>query len=201
MNVYVPSHPLKTSHVVAFKTHLFHSRIPFENPNSNNHLRVLTLLRYTQTTGPSAVIQLWLNTFATTPDPVVFPERQITHTSITNPIPPAMVDSVEPSLPLYLVLPPFRMIVIVIASGKHKSRRRLPDLLGQGVHMMAFPLFNQGCHTPTNPLLTTFHPRGRRSRRRSLRTRTNTTIITRPTNPRSATAREMADLTQGLTIP
>lgn len=200
MNVYVPSHPQKTRHVVAFKTLLSHSPThTFENPNNSSHLRVLALLKCSQTTGPSTVIQLWPNTSAIILDPVVFPEPLIIHQSITNPIPPAMVDSVGPSLPLYLVLPPFRMIVIAIASGKHKSRRHPLDLLGQGVHMMAFPLSSQGHHTPTNPPLTTFHLRVRRSR--SLLTRTNTTTITRPTNPRSATAREMADLTQDLTIP
>lgn len=200
MNVYVPSHPLKTRHVVAFKTHLFHSPTHIlENPNNNNRLRVLVLLRYIQTIDPSTVIQLWLNTSATIPDLVVSLGRLITHQSITNPIPPAMVDSVGPSLPPYLVLPPFRMIVTVIASGKHKSRHRPPDPLGQGVHTMASLLFNQVCHTPINPLLTT--SRFRLRRRRSLLTRTNITTITHPTNLRSATARERVDPTRGLTIP
>lgn len=196
MNVCVPSHPPTTKHVAGSKTHLFHSPLPIsENSSSNNHLIIPVLPTHTQTKDPSTAIQPSLNTFETILAPEAFLERPTAPQSVTNPIPPATVDSVGESLPLCLVLH-FR--TIVIASGSHKFNHRLPDLPGQGVPMMPFLPFNQGCHTPISFLFPmTSHPRVRHKLNRNLLIRNNTSVTTHLTNLWSETARGITDPTRG----
>ena len=195
MNVYVPSHPLTTKRVAGSKTHLFHSPLPTsENPINNNHLITPVLTTHTRTNDPSTAIQLSLNTFETILAPEVSLERPTTRQSTTNPIPPATVGSVGEYLPLRLVLP-FRTIVIV--SGSRPFNHRLPDLPGQGVPMMPFPLFNQGCRTPINFLPTISHLRVRHNRSRNPFTRNNTFVTTHPTSLWTATARGTVGRTRG----
>ena len=194
MNVYVPSHPPTTKHVAESKTRLFPSPLISENSNSSNNLITPALPTHTRTKDPLTAIQLLLNTFETILAPEVFLERPTVPQSFTNLFPPATAGSVGESLPLCLVLP---FPTIAIVSEIHKFNRPLPDLPGQGVPMMPFPLFNQGCHTPISLLLTTSHLQAPYSHSHSLFTRNSTSATTHPTNLQSGIARGTIDHTRG----
>lgn len=182
-------------HVVESQTHLFRSPPPITgNFNSSNHPTTPARPTHIRTKEPSTAILLLRNIFVTILALEVFLERPTTYRSATNFTHPAMVDSVGESLPLRLALPPFH--TIVIASENHKSSH-LPDLPGQEVPMIPVRLSNQGCHIPTNLPPTISRLRVCRRHRHSPPTRTNTSITTYPTNPRSATARETVDHIQG----
>ena len=193
----MPSPLLRTRHVVGSKTPQFHFLISIpENLNNSNYFWALVLLMCTRNTGPSTVIRLLLNIFATILVQVVFQESPIIHQPIMNRIPLATADRVGVPLPHCLVPLPF--LTTVIASGIPRYKLRLQDLLGQGVLMMPFPLFNRDCRTPINLLPMIFLLRARRSHHRNLLTRTNTTITTQLMNLQNATG--TVDLIQGLTI-